>query len=154
MKKVLLVLLITIVVVMLLLSQITSQTMAQASLAQSTANAVQASTNLAAQCLTGLMVVVALIAGVIIGTAVAMLKGQRRERPINLLRSASPDPSPYMQPQPGLPARLGVSRQAPVIYMISGTHDQPNFPLSVNPDMHTASIEADDESDSFQGWGF
>ncbi len=151
MKNLLLTLLALTGIAAIMISLITTQTMAQASLTQAAANAAQASTNLAAQCLAGLMVVIALLAGTAIGAAVVAFRWQRQTQSLIQAPSQKWISGPDAHWERNLPTDAQASLRSQPIFLISS---QPTHSPLPQPPQETPETLVEEEVDSFQGWGF
>ena len=152
MKALLFSLLAAVVLILLILSAVTSLTLAQASLAQATANAFQASANLVTQCITGVMIVVALLAGAALGAGVMALRSAREQNPPQHQPAAGewlPGPNAYWGHQPlppALPSMLPPAAGAQFYY-------PPAAPI--RPEWQQIALRESDEAEMpFDGWGF
>lgn len=126
-------------VIVVILSLLTALTSASASLANGVANAASSTALLTSQCLSGFMVVVALIAGAGVGvTAYRFVSGrQARHLPTP---PAAPAPYPFIRMQDPQPNR----------YLPAGNQ---RLPVIYTPEQAPAD-EADSQDILFRNWGW
>lgn len=125
--------------VVVILSLMTALTSASASLANGAANAAASTALLTSQCLSGFMVVVALVAGAGVGVTAYRFVSGRQARQLST-PPAAPAPYPFIQVQNPQPNRylLADAQRLPVIY---------------TPEQASAD-EADSQDILFSNWGW
>ena len=137
--KILFALAIIFLVIVVLLSLSTALASAGASLANGVANAAASTTLLTSQCLSGFMVIVALVAGAAVGvTAYRLVSGRRA--PLLPPPTAAPSPYPFIQVQTPQPRGYlpDGSQRLPAIYV---------------PEQAQAD-EAESQDVLFRNWGW
>jgi len=105
-------------VVVVILSLLTALTSASASLANGVANAAASTALLTSQCLSGFMVIVALVAGAAVGVTGYRFVSGRKTHP-ELPPHVMPNPYPFVQVQRSKPAGYLPTgeRRLPVVYL-------------------------------------
>lgn len=105
-------------VVVVILSLLTALTSASASLANGVANAAASTALLTSQCLSGFMVIVALVAGAAVGITSYRFVSGRKTQP-EPHPHAMPNPYPFVQVQRSKPAGYLPMRERrlPVVYL-------------------------------------
>ncbi len=138
-------------VVVALLAGQTALTDAQANLSQANANTMQASANLVSQCLTGFLVLVALVAGGAVGFNLGKLR-PRQSNPTKRQGAWLPGPGARWQRRNAAPVSLPthphITPQMPAGYYPPAAY--PALPSSAQPETYVmAAPEEDDEGNEW-----
>lgn len=127
-------------VIVVILSLLTALTSASASLANGVANAAASTALLTSQCLSGFMVIVALVAGAAVGvTGYRFVSG----------RKTHPEPPPHVMPNPYPFVR--VQHPKPAGYLPAGERHLPVVYLN-EPGQREEKAEVEDTL--FRNWGW